>query len=132
MELLWIAAVILRKTVCVHLVTQSCLTATPWTASPTGSSVLVCFSPRQDPGMGCHFLLQGIFPTQGPNPHILCLLHWHVNALPLSHLVNLIIRFIHFSSVTQLCPTLCDPMNSSTPGLPVHLQLPESTQTHVY
>ena len=37
-----------------------------------------------------------------------------------------------FSSVTQSCPTLCDPMNRSTPGLPVHHQLPEFTQTHVH
>ena len=37
-----------------------------------------------------------------------------------------------FSSVAQLCPTLCDPMNHSTPGLPVHLQLPEFTQTHAH
>jgi len=36
------------------------------------------------------------------------------------------------SSVAQLCPTLCDPMNRSTPGLPVHHQLPEFTQTHVH
>ena len=36
-----------------------------------------------------------------------------------------------FSSVAQLCPTVCDPMNCSTPGLPVHHQLPEFTQTHV-
>ena len=35
-------------------------------------------------------------------------------------------------SVIQLCLTLCDPMNSSTPGLPVHQQLPEFTQTHVH
>ena len=35
-----------------------------------------------------------------------------------------------FSSVSQLCPTLCDPMICSTPGLPVHHQLPEFTQTH--
>ena len=35
-------------------------------------------------------------------------------------------------SVTQLCPTLCNPMNRSTPGLPVHHQLPEITQTHVH
>ena len=35
------------------------------------------------------------------------------------------------SSVTQLCLTLCDPMNCSMPGLPVHHQLPESTQIHV-
>ena len=38
---------------------------------------------------------------------------------------------LQFSSVTQSCPTLCDPINHSTPGLPVHHQLPESTQTHV-
>src|SRR5574341_883745 len=37
-----------------------------------------------------------------------------------------------FSSVTQSCLTLCDPMNHSTPGLPVHHQLPEFTQTHVH
>ena len=39
---------------------------------------------------------------------------------------------VQFSSVTQLCPTLCDPVNRSTPGLPVHHQLPEFTQTHVH
>ena len=38
----------------------------------------------------------------------------------------------HFSSVAQSCPTLCDPMNHSRPGLPVHHQLPELTQTHVH
>ena len=38
---------------------------------------------------------------------------------------------VQFSSVAQLCLTLCDPMNHSTPGLPVHHQLPESTQTHI-
>ena len=37
-----------------------------------------------------------------------------------------------FCSVTQSCPTLCDPMNCSTPGLPVHHQLLEFTQTHVH
>ena len=37
-----------------------------------------------------------------------------------------------FSSVAQSCPTLCDPMNLSTPGLPVHHQLLEITQTHVH
>ena len=39
---------------------------------------------------------------------------------------------VQFSSVAQSCPTLCDPMNRSTPGLPVHHQLLEFTQTHVY
>ena len=37
-----------------------------------------------------------------------------------------------FSSVAQLCPTLCDPMNHSTPGLPIHHQLLEFTQTHIH
>ena len=42
------------------------------------------------------------------------------------------LRQVQFSSVAQSCPTLCDPMNRSTPGLPVHHQLPEFTQTHVH
>ena len=40
--------------------------------------------------------------------------------------------WIQFSSVAQLYPTLCDPMNRSMPGLPVHHQLPEFTQAHVH
>ena len=40
--------------------------------------------------------------------------------------------WVQFSSVAQSCPTLCDPTNHSTPGLPVHHQLPEFTQTHVH
>ena len=39
---------------------------------------------------------------------------------------------VQFSSAAQSCPTLCDPMNHSTPGLPVHHQLPEFTQTHAH
>ena len=39
---------------------------------------------------------------------------------------------VQFSSVAQLCPTLCDPMNRTMPGLPVHYQLLESTQIHVH
>ena len=45
---------------------------------------------------------------------------------------NLLKSNTQFSSVTKSCPTLCDPMNRSTPGFPVHHQLPESTQTHVH
>ena len=41
-------------------------------------------------------------------------------------------NLIQFSSVTQSCPTLCDPVNRSTPVLPVHHQLPEFTQIHVH
>ena len=47
--------------------------------------------------------------------------------LPTTH-----ISLVLFSSVAQSCPILCDPMNRSMPGLPVHHQLPESTQTHVH
>ena len=43
-----------------------------------------------------------------------------------------LISFIQFSSVSPSCPTLCNPMNCSTPGLPVHHQLPEFTQTHIH
>ena len=39
---------------------------------------------------------------------------------------------VQFSSVAQSCPTFWDPKNHSTPGLPVHHQLPEFTQTHVH
>ena len=39
---------------------------------------------------------------------------------------------VHFSSVAQSCPTVCNPMNCSTPGIPVHYQLQEFTQTHVH
>ena len=39
---------------------------------------------------------------------------------------------IQFSSVAQSCPTVCDPMNHSMPGLPVHHQLLEFTQTHIH
>ena len=42
------------------------------------------------------------------------------------------IRSDQIRSVAQSCPILCDPMNRSTPGLPVHHQLPESTETHVH
>ena len=48
---------------------------------------------------------------------------------------NVTLFFMHsvqFSSVAQSCPTLCNPMNRSTPGLPVHHQLPEFTQTHAH
>ena len=51
------------------------------------------------------------------------ILSWHLGWDPLQ---------FQFSSVTQSCPTLCDPMNCSMPGLPVHHQLLELTQTHVH
>ena len=50
---------------------------------------------------------------------------------PVTHFVNSI-SSVQFSSVTRLCPTLCDPMNCSTPGLPVHHQLLEFTKINVH
>ena len=55
-----------------------------------------------------------------------------INVLPKETLKQMIQLFSSVSSVAQSCQTLCDPMNHSTPGLPVHHQLPESTQTHVH
>ena len=52
--------------------------------------------------------------------------------LPLSKFSSVKTASIQFSSVPQSCPTLCDPMNHSTPGLPVYHHLLEFTQTHVH
>ena len=58
-----------------YLVAQLCpALCDPMDCSLPGSSVQE-FS-RKDARVGCHFLLHGIFPTQGLNPHLLCLLHW--------------------------------------------------------
>ena len=46
--------------------------------------------------------------------------------------VEVMIKYVQFSSVTQSCQTLCNPMVCSMPGFPVHPQLPESTQTQVH
>ena len=52
--------------------------------------------------------------------------------LPFLIQIEYLVLSAQFSSVTQSCPNLCNPMNCSTPGLPVHHQLPEFTQTHVH
>ena len=62
------------KLIFICLVAQSCLTL---------CALMDCSSPGKNTGVGCHALLQGIFLTQGSNPH---LLHWQVDSLPLSHL----------------------------------------------
>ena len=106
--------------------------------------------------MGYHFLLQGIFLTHGLNPCLLhwqadslplshqgspllsltriiyLFLDSNLASYPVFYLLNnlLIYTFtqVQFSSVAQSCLTLCDPMNRSTPDLPVHHHLPEFTQ----
>ena len=68
--------------------------------------------------MGCHSLLQGIFPTQGSNLH---LLHWQMDSLPLNHLGNP--RFYHacvHAKWLQSYPILCKPMHCNLPGSSVH------------
>ena len=60
-------------------------------------------------------------------PHCLITLHTHA----VSH-YDFVPHHVKFSSVARSCPTLCNPMNCSTPGPPVHHQLPEFTQTHVH
>jgi len=73
-----------------HVCVLSCfstvwLFVTPWTIA---AARLLCpwDSPGKSIGVGCHALLQGIFLTQGSNTHLLCLLHWQVDSLLLSHL----------------------------------------------
>ena len=46
--------------------------------------------------------------------------------------IDKVMATVQFSSVAQLCPTLCDPVKRSMPGLPVHHKLPEFTQTHIH
>ena len=53
-------------------------------------------------------------------------------SLPTELSIRVMFSSVQFSLVAQSCPTLCDPMNCSTPGLPVHHQLPEFTETHVH
>ena len=52
----------------------------------TGRLLCSRASPGKNTGVGCHSLLQGISSTQGSNAHLLCLLHWQVDSLPLCHL----------------------------------------------
>ena len=71
-----------RMCVCACVRAQSCLFATRWAEACQASSVHGdC--PGKNTGVGCHSLLQWIFPTQGSN---LCLRHWQADSLPLSHL----------------------------------------------
>ena len=71
----------------------------------------------------------GSIPWWGRSPSV-----GNGDVLQYSHLGNPIDRggSVQFSSVTQSCPTLCDPMDCSMPSLPVNHQLPEFTQTHVH
>ena len=111
--------------------------------------------PGKNTGVGCHFLLQGIFLTQGSKLHLLCLgigrwILYHCTTKKYCRRMSLCpsraselmwafeplraLKAIWRSccSVTQSCPTLCDPMDCSTPGFPVLYQLLDLPQTHVH
>ena len=78
--------VCVRVCVCVCLVTQLCPTiCNPMDCDLPGSSIHG-ISPGKNTGVSCHFVLQGIFPTQGLNLCLLCLLHWQTDSLPGCHL----------------------------------------------
>ena len=127
---------------CAQLLSHDKLFVNLWTIADT----LLCpwDSLGKNTGVGCHALLQGIFPTQGLNPHLLVscigrqiLYHW----LGLS--LKVVLVSIHLGkfwrvvlctksssllppwgwsyccSVSQLCQTLCDPIDYCTPGFPV-------------
>ena len=69
---------------CVHMLSRVRLFVTPWTLAH--QAVCPWDSPGKNTGVGCHFFLQGIFPTQGLNPLLLRVWHCQVDSLPLYHL----------------------------------------------
>ena len=119
-----------------------------------GSSVHGILQARS--GVGCHALLQRLFPTQGSNPHLFCIgrqfflslaspgkcvnwIHkqmWDTSICQLSRSApyELLKNYLSFLCclIAQLCLTLGDPMDCSTPGFSVPHYLPEFAQTHVH
>ena len=105
------------------------LFATPWTAARQ-ASLSMEFS-RQEYWNGVPFSTSGIFPTHGLNPHLLHLMHWQADSLPLHHpgsplspLHKPVLNCAVLCLVAQLCLTLWDPMDCSPPGFSVHGILP--------
>ena len=81
----------------------------------------------------CHAKLQWGFPYMGQNDHYKKYTKKHAkDGVAKREPCCTVGGIANFSSVAQLCPTLCDPMDCSTPGFPVHHQLPELARTHVH
>ena len=114
------------------LVVQSCPTlCSPMDCSPPGSSVHGISQARVWSALLC--LLQGVFPTQGSNLHLLSLLHWQAGSLPLGPMCVCVCVCVsaQFSSVAQLCPTLCDPMDYTLHGI-LHARILEWITFHFF
>ena len=76
--------------VCVFSICQSCPTLFGHIDCRRLTRLLCPWdAPGKTTGVGCHFLLQGLFPTQGSNPRFFHLLHWQVDSLPRLHLGSL-------------------------------------------
>ena len=93
---------------CTCLLTKSllmCLFVTSMDCSPPGSSVHVDF-PAKNISVGCHALLQEIFPTQGSNPCPLCFLHWQAGCSPLAYLGGpcVVNGLLHFVNIMKAYP----------------------------
>ena len=145
-----------------YLISQSCpVLCDPMDCSPPGSSVRGD-SPDKNTGVGFHALLQGISEPRSPTLQVdslpfdpqgkpmntgvgsLSLLQGNFpsqelnQSLPNCRLIlyqlsySKVFERLSVSSVAQSCLTLCDPMNRSKPGLPVHHKLPEFTHTHAH
>ena len=129
-----------------QLVSKLCLTlCDPMNYSPAGSSVqarilewvAISFStgsswPRDRTHISCIGRL--VFTTEPPGKP-----YTYVYTYIYTHICTYVCTYIYvksivnqFSSVSQSCTTLCDPMDCNIPGLPVHHQFPEFTQTHVH
>ena len=130
-------------------VSHSVVSDSSW---PCQASLSMGFS-RQEYGVGCYFLLQGIFLTRGLNlglPHcrqtLFRLIHQErpisqslleftsVDSVRLSNQPSSAAssRFCCSCSVTKLCPTLCYPIDCSTPGFPILHFFPDFAQTHTH
>ena len=94
--------VLTERCVYAHSLSLVWLFVTPWTVAH--HAPCRWDFPGKNTGMGCHFLLQEIFPTQGLNGHLWQLLHWQEDALPLSHLGSPTERWSRF--ICSCCPAM--------------------------
>ena len=95
------------------------LFATPWTVAH--QAPLSMGFPRQEYWRGLPFPTSGNLPDLGIEPLSPVLVGGYLTSTPYGKPIHI---EVHFSSVTQLCPTLCNPMDCSMPGFPIHHQLP--------